>query len=94
MSLMIQWCETPRPRVKRPVQTAWLESVCCARTTGCRGWTGTIEVPTSIRDVAAPISVTAVMTSISSGICGVHTVSSPASSAHRASAWSFSTLVA
>ena len=53
-----------------------------------------MAVPTSMRDVAAPISVTAVMTSNSSGICGVQTVSRPASSAQRASAWSFSTLVA
>ena len=51
-------------------------------------------VPISILDVAAPISVAAVMTSNSSGICGVQTESRPASSAQRASAWSFSTLVA
>jgi hypothetical protein len=53
-----------------------------------------MEVPISMREVAVPSSVTAVITSISSGICGVQIVSRPASSAQRASAWSFSTLVA
>ena len=47
-----------------------------------------------MRDVAVPMSVAAVMTSNSSGIWGVQTESKPASSAQRASAWSFSTLVA
>ncbi len=47
-----------------------------------------------MRDVADPMSVAAVMTSNSSGIWGVQTESKPASSAQRASAWSFSTLVA
>ncbi len=36
-----------------------------------------MAVPTSIRDVAAPMSVAAVMTSNSSGICGVQTESKP-----------------
>ena len=53
-----------------------------------------MAVPTSIRAVAMPIRVAAVMTSNSSGICGVQTESRPAWSAQRASAWSFSTLVA
>ena len=80
--------------MKRPSHTAWLESACWASTIGCRGCSGTMAVPTSIREVAVPISVAAVMTSNSSGICGVQTESKPASSAQRASAWSFSTLVA
>ena len=94
MSPMIQWCETPTPRVKRPSHTAWTDSACWASTMGCRGWRGTMAVPTSMREVAAPSSAAAVMTSNSSGICGVQTESSPAWSAQRASACSFSTLVA
>ena len=53
-----------------------------------------MAVPISTRDVTVPRRVTAVITSISSGIWGVQIVSRPASSAQRASAWSFSTLVA
>ena len=91
---MIQWCETPSPRTKRPSHTAWVDRACWASTIGCRGWIGTMAVPISILDVAVPMTVAAVMASNSSGICGVQTVSRPASSAHRASARSFSTLVA
>ena len=54
MSEMIQWCETPSPSAKRPSHTAWMESACWANTMGCRGWRGTMAVPTSIRVVAAP----------------------------------------
>ena len=77
MSAMIQWCETPRPKVKRPPHTAWFDSACWASTMGWRGCSGTMAVPTSIRVVAVPMSVAAVMTSNSSGICGVQTESRP-----------------
>ena len=40
MSSTIQWCDGPRPSVKRPSQTAWFDSACCAIATGCRVWIG------------------------------------------------------
>ena len=90
---MIQWCETPRPSDSRPSHTACTDSTCWARAIGWRGWIGTTAVPISIRDVFAPIMATAVRASKSSGTWGTQTVSIPASSAHRASATSRSTLV-
>ena len=51
-------------------------------------------MPSSIRLVSRPMSATAVMASKSFGICGIHAVAKPASSASRASAQSLSTLPA
>ena len=48
MSSTIQWCDGPRPSVKRPSHTAWFDSACCAIATGCRVWIGITAVPSSI----------------------------------------------
>ena len=40
MSSTIQWCDGPRPSVKRPSHTAWVDSACCAIATGWRVWMG------------------------------------------------------
>ena len=34
MSSMIQWCDAPRPSVKRPSHTAWFDSASCAMAIG------------------------------------------------------------
>ena len=91
---MIQWCDTPRPSARRPWQTAWTDSACCASAIGCRVWTGTTAVPISMRVVAAPTTATAVSASKSSGIWGIHTDARPAFSAQHPSASSLATLAA
>ena len=93
MSSITQWCETPRPRARRPPHTACTDSACWASAIGCRGCTGTTAVPISIRLVSAPTMAAAVSASNSSGIWGTHTEARPASSAHRASARRRSTFV-
>ena len=44
MSVTIQWCDGPRPSVKRPSHTAWFDSACCAIAIGCRVWIGITAV--------------------------------------------------
>ena len=82
ISSMIQWCETPSPRVNRPLQIAWMDRACWASATGCLGWMGTTAVPISMVLVARPASAAIANTSTSSGICGSQTDENPASSAH------------
>ena len=82
------------PERQPAAHTACTDSACWARAIGCRGCTGTTAVPISMRLVSAPTSAAAVSASNSSGICGIQTEASPASSAQRASARSRSTLVA
>ncbi len=77
MSVTIQWCDGPRPRVKRPSHTACVDSACCAIATGCRLWIGMTAVPISTRDVASPMSAAAVSPSNSSGICGTQIEAKP-----------------
>ena len=68
MSSTTQWWDGPSPTVRRPSQTAWVDSTCCAMATGCRLWIGSTAVPISMRSVARPMIVTAVSASKSSGI--------------------------
>ena len=49
MSATIQWCDGPRPSVKRPSHTAWFDSACCAIAIGWRVWIGITAVPSSMR---------------------------------------------
>src|SRR5438874_7509705 len=91
MSSMIQWCDVPRPSVKRPSHTAWFDSVSWAMAIGWRVWTGTTAVPSSIRSVACPISVIAVKASKSPGTWGTQSDVKPASSAASASVTSCAT---
>src|SRR5262249_53135198 len=91
MSSMIQWCDVPRPSVKRPSHTAWFDSVAWAIAIGCRVWIGTTAVPSSIRAVARPRSVIAVNASKSPGTWGTQIDRKPASSAAFASATSRAT---
>ena len=78
MSSTIQWCDGPRPSVKRPSHTAWFDSACCAIATGCRVWMGITAVPSSTRVVARPISAIAVRASKSFGIWGTQIDAKPA----------------
>ena len=78
MSATIQWCDGPRPSVKRPSHTAWFASACCAIAIGCRVWIGITAVASSTRDVARPISVMAVSASKSFGTCGTQIDVKPA----------------
>ena len=91
MSSTIQWCDGPRPSVKRPSHTACVDSACCAIATGCRVWIGTTAVPSSMRSVAWPMSAIAVSASKSSGTCGNQTDAKPSRSAVCAAATNRST---
>ncbi len=91
MSETIQWCDGPRPRVKRPSHTAWFDSACCAIATGCRVWTGTTAVASSTCEVTRPMSAMAVSASKSFGTWGTQIDVKPAFSAASASARSRAT---
>src|SRR4051794_12982798 len=86
MSSTIQWCDGPRPRVKRPSHTAWFDNTCCAIATGWRVWIGITAVPSSTRLVALPISATAVSASKSFGTWGTQIDAKPSRSAACAAA--------
>src|SRR5262245_21432918 len=92
MPSMIQWCDVPRPSVKRPSHTAWFDSAARAMAIGWRVWIGSTAVPSSIRPVACPMSVIAVSASKSPGTWGTQIEVNPAASAASASATSCATL--
>src|ERR1700738_499192 len=92
MSRTIQWCDGPTPRANRPPAPAWTDSAWRASAIGCCACSGTTAVPSSIRDVRAPISATMVSASKSLGTWGIHAVSKPAAPAHSMSSSSLVTL--
>ena len=92
MSRTIQWCDGPTPSASRPPTPACTDSAWRASAIGCCACSGTTAVPSSMRDVRAPISATMVSASKSLGTCGIHAVSRPADSAHSMSSSSFLTL--
>src|SRR3984885_7979853 len=85
MSWMIQWCDGPTPRGRRPPVTAWADGACRASATGCCAWRGTTAVPSSMRSVRRPRRATVRSASMSFGSCGIHAVGRPAPSAHAMS---------
>ena len=94
MSGMIQWWETPEPEGEAPTADGLVGERLLGQRDGVAGLERHDRRPDLDPRGGRAGDGTAVMASNSSGICGVQTESRPASSAQRASARSFSTLVA
>ena len=78
-------CDNPTPSVSRPPVSTDAVKACWASTMGCRGYTGTTLVPSSIRFVCPPIAASEVNAS-SAKMFGNQNVSSSACSARCAAA--------